>query len=186
MDQFTLNQEDTILLIIDVQDRLTPAIYDQASIISRTIVLLQAAAEMNMPVLLTEQYPRGLGATVTAIRELLAEHLPDAQNFEKLTFSACTPEFNAALAATGRKKVIIAGMETHVCVFQTTRQLLADGYQVFIARDAVSSRTQENRENGLQLMSAMGAIISNTETILLDLQKVAGTPQFKQISKLIK
>lgn len=186
LDRFCVSQDDTVLLVIDVQERLAPAIFDQEQVIAKTVILTQAAAEMNLPVLLTEQYPRGLGATVPAVAGVLAERLPTAQRFEKLAFSACTPEVSAALAATGRRKVIIAGMETHVCVFQTTRQLLAAGYDVFIARDAVSSRTVENRENGFALMAAMGAVISNTETLLFDLLKISGTPLFKAVSRLIK
>lgn len=186
LDRFAVSQDDTLLLVIDIQERLAPAIFDQERVIDRTLVLAQTAAEMNLPVILTEQYPRGLGPTVPAIAALLTERLPAAQRFEKIAFSACTPEVSAALQATGRRKVIIAGMETHVCVFQTTRQLLADGYEVFIARDAVSSRTPENRENGFALMAAMGTVISNTETLVFDLLKVSGTPLFKTVSKLIK
>lgn len=185
-DAFTVSQDDTVLLVIDIQERLAPVIHDQAQVVDKTVILAQAAAEMNLPVLLTEQYPRGLGATLPAISRVLSERLPVAQRFEKLAFSACTPEVLAALAATGRRKVIITGMETHVCVFQTTRQLLAEGYRVFIASDAVSSRTPENRANGLALMAAMGAVISNTETLVFDLLKVSGTPLFKTVSKLIK
>lgn len=180
MDRFTLNKDETILLIIDVQERLAPVIHDQATVIDRTVRLLHAAIEMDLPVLVTEQYPKGLGPTVPAIRDVLNESLPDLRPYEKQSFTAYTSDVSAALGATGRKKVIIAGMETHVCVFQTTRQLLAEGYQVFIARDAVSSRTSENRENAFQLMAAMGATITNTETILFDLVKVSGTPLFKK------
>lgn len=186
MDRYTLNQDETALMIIDIQERLAPAIFEQAGVIDRTLILTQAAAEMNLPVILTEQNPRGLGLTVSLIRELLAERLPAVKPFEKMIFSAYTEEVAAALAATGRKKVIITGMETHICVLRTVRGLLADGYQVFVARDAVSSRTAENRENGLQQMAAMGAVISNSETILFDLVSVAGTPLFKKILKLIK
>lgn len=184
--RFTVNQDDTVLLIIDIQERLAPVIYEQEQVIANTVVLAKTAAEMNLPVIVTEQYPRGLGSTVPEISTVLAENLPEAQNFAKMEFSACTPEVCAALAATGRRKVIITGMETHVCVFQTTRQLLSSGYEVFIALDAVSSRTAVNRENGLQLMAAMGAVISNTETLVFDLLEVSGTPLFKKISKLIK
>lgn len=184
--RFTVNQDDTVLLIIDIQERLAPVIYEQEQVIANTVVLAKTAAEMNLPVIVTEQYPRGLGPTIPEIATVLAENLPESQKFAKMEFSACTPEVSAALAATGRRKVIITGMETHVCVFQTTRQLLASGYEVFITRDAVSSRTAVNRENGLQLMAAMGAVISNTETLVFDLLEVSGTPLFKKISKLIK
>ncbi len=184
--RFTVNQGDTALLIIDIQERLAPVINEQEQVIANTVVLAKTAAEMNLPVIVTEQYPRGLGPTVPEISTVLAENLPTSQNFAKMAFSACTPEVNAALAATGCRKVIVTGMETHVCVFQTVRQLLAAGYEVFVARDAVSSRTAVNRENGLQLMAAMGATISNTETLIFDLLEVSGTPLFKKISKLIK
>lgn len=186
LDRFTLHKDEAALLIIDIQERLAPAIYDQETVVDRSIRLLQAAIEMELPVLVTEQYPKGLGPTVPAIRDLLAERLPHLKPFEKLSFTAYTSDVASALAANGRKKIIIVGMETHVCVFQTTRQLLSEGYQVFIVRDAISSRTSENRENAFQQMAEMGAVITNSETILFDLVKVAGSPLFKKISQLVK
>jgi nicotinamidase-related amidase len=186
LSSYTITTRDTVLLVIDIQERLAPAIDGNAQIVERAAALVQIAGLMGLPILVTEQYPRGLGPTVAPLRELLATVPGVSGTYEKLAFNALTPEVQAALAATGRRTVIITGMETHVCVFQTVRSLLAAGYKVFIAMDAVGSRTEANKQNGLQLMAAMGAVVSNLETILFDLLQVAGTPLFKQLSKLIK
>jgi nicotinamidase-related amidase len=138
---------------------------------------------MELPVLATEQYPRGLGSTVEEIKQDLPEKVVVS---EKISFDACTDEIRQALLASGRKQVIICGMETHVCVYQTVRRLLADGYEVFVAADAVGSRTVANKENALAMFRQMGAVVSNTETLIFDLLQVAGTPLFKQVSALIK
>ena len=185
-DALAVNTNDTALLIIDIQEKLAPAIVDQESIIAKTAALVQIASAMELPILVTEQYPRGLGATVPALRELLDQAPSVCGKFEKMAFSACTSEVMDALKATGRRKVIITGMETHVCVFQTVRALQADGFQCFLARDAVGSRTMANRDNGFDLIKACGGVISNVETLLFDLLQEAGTPLFKQLSKLIK
>ncbi|SMB86137.1 Nicotinamidase-related amidase [Desulfonispora thiosulfatigenes DSM 11270] len=182
MDKFTLKKDETVLLVIDIQERLVPAMKSGDQVINKTNILLQAATNLGIPVLVTEQYPKGLGKTV----EEVSKYLNQSKVFEKTSFSACIPEVVAELKGLGRKKVIIAGMETHVCVFQTVRDLLAHGYEVFVTEDAISSRTGENKQNGLNLMSHMGAVVTNTETIIFDLLKKAGTPEFKVLSKLIK
>lgn len=183
MNRFILNKEDTILMVIDIQEKLGTVMKDLDRVVKNTNILITACKEMNMPAIVTEQYPKGIGPTVSEIKENLRE---DMTIFEKNSFSACTDEVKEYLEKTGKKKVIITGMETHICVFQTTRALLNDGYQVFIARDAVVSRTDENYLNGLDMMKDAGAVISNTETIIFDLLKVSGTPEFKVLSKLIK
>lgn len=180
MDKFTLATEEALLLIIDIQERLVPAMMDGEQVIEKTNILISAAVILDFPVLLTEQYPQGLGSTVSAI---LAD---ETGKFEKMTFSGCTAQVTAAIREKGRKKIIIAGMETHVCVFQTVRDLLGLGYQVFVAADAVCSRAKENYKNALSLMREMGAVVTNTETILFDLLKESGTPQFKALSKMVK
>ena len=182
MDRFTLKREDTILFVIDIQERLVPVMKYKDQVIKNTQVLLEGAKAMNFPVLATEQYPKGLGHTVP---ELL-ERLDEEQIFSKNSFTAYTPEVQAALERLGRKKVLVTGMETHVCVFQTVRDLLRDGYQVFVVQDALASRSKENYRNGLDLMRSMGAVITNTETAIFDLLKVSGTDEFKLMSKLIK
>lgn len=182
MNKYILDREDTVLLIIDIQDRLVKPMKYAEKVIEKTKILISAAEELNMPIIYTEQYPKGLGNTVPELEEVLK----NGERFEKVEFSAYTEEVKKYIQSTGRKKVIISGMETHVCVFQTARDLLSDGYDVFIVGDGVCSREKENYLNGLSLMTDMGAVITNTETVIFDLLKKAGTPEFKILSKLIK
>lgn len=182
MDKYRLIKEESLLLVIDIQERLVPVMDYKDQVIKNTEILAKAAKEMDIPIVVTEQYPKGLGKTVPELNEVLS----DAQLFEKNVFTAYTEEVKEAIEKSGKKKIIITGMETHVCVFQTVRDLIEDGYQVFVAKDAVSSRTKMNYRNGLDLMYQVGATISNTETIAFDLLKISGTPEFKIISKLIK
>ena len=182
-EKYFLKKKDALLLVIDIQEKLVPAIYGGEEVAAKTSILVQSAQLMNIPVLLTEQYPKGLGATVDSISKVLAK---DSVISEKMSFSACTEEVTEILKQSGRKQIIIAGIETHVCVYQTVRQLLVEGYQVFLAEDAVGSRRIENKQNALEQMRDMGAVVSNTETMLFDLLEIAGTPLFKQVSKLIK
>lgn len=182
MGKYTLNKDNTILLIIDIQEKLASIMKHREGVIDNTKILITAAKEMEMPIIITEQYPKGIGPTVEEIKEVVDNVKP----FEKTSFTAYTDKIKEALDATGRKKVVITGMETHICVFQTARDLIDNGYEVFIARDAVCSRTKENFLNGLELMKEAGAVISNTEAIVFDLLKVSGTPEFKVLSKLIK
>lgn len=182
MKKFTLNREDTVLFIIDIQERLVPVMKYKDKVINNNLILLNAAKEMDIPVIYTEQYPKGLGATV----EELVVLLENGSKYEKVCFTAYIDDVKKKLLELGRKKVLITGMETHVCVFQTVRDLLSDGYEVFVLKDAVASRTKMNYLNGLELMANMGAVITNTETVAFDLLKTSGTPEFKVISKLIK
>ena len=182
MEKFTLNREDTLLLVIDIQEKLVPVIKYTDQVMKNNKILIQAANEMDFPVIATEQYPKGLGSTVTELADLL----DDENIFSKNSFTAYTEEVKEAIAALGKKKILVTGMETHVCVFQTVRDLLSDGYEVFLAKDAVASRTKSNFLNGLDLMKSLGAVITNTETAVFDLLKVSGTPEFKVMSKMIK
>lgn len=182
MDKFTLNREDTVLMVIDIQERLVPVMKYRDRVIDNNRILLTATEEMNFPVLVTEQYPKGLGRTVPELLEFVNEDYIYAKN----SFTAYIDDVKEALKSLGKKKVLVTGMETHVCVFQTVRDLIDDGYQVFIVKDAVASRTKSNFLNGLDLMESMGAVITNTETAVFDLLKVSGTPEFKRMSKMIK
>ncbi|VFU12708.1 Isochorismatase [anaerobic digester metagenome] len=181
LDKFTLNQQETLLMVIDIQERLIPPMKYGKQVIKKTNILITIAEDLGIPVIVTEQYPEGLGKTVPEVSTG-----PGAVTFAKTTFSACTAEVTSELNRLGRKKIIITGMETHVCVFQTVRDLLALGYQVFVVGDAVCSRTKENYRNALSLMSLMGAVVTNTETVFFDLMKKAATPQFRKLSQLIK
>lgn len=182
MDKFTLRREDTVLMVIDIQERLVPVMKYKDQVINNTKILITAAKEMNFPVIVTEQYPKGLGRTVPELMDLV-----DEENiFAKNSFTAYTDEVRGALQSLGKKKVIITGMEAHVCVFQTARDLIDQGYEVFLVKDGVSSRTKENYLNGLDLIQSVGGVITNTETAIFDLLKVSGTPEFKILSKMIK
>ena len=182
MEKYFLGRDEAVLLIVDIQERLVSAMKYGEKIIRNTNRLISFANNLGIPIIVTEQYPKGLGKTVSDVSNNLGESL----TYEKITFSGCTSEVTSALNGLGRKKIIIAGMETHVCVFQTVRDLLAHDYQVFVVGDAVCSRTKENYQNGLSLMLSMGAVVTNTETVFFDLMKEAGTPLFKELSKLIK
>lgn len=178
---YKLNKDDTVLIIIDFQEKLMKAMSKSEKVYKNTNLLLAAAEQMGIPVIVTEQYPQGLGATANEIKE----HLKEYRYIDKMEFSAYSG-LKQILSATDRKTILVTGSETHVCVFQTTRDLLENGYNVQVVKDAVCSRFKENHLNGLELMKDMGAVISNTETILFDLLKVAGSPEFKLISPMLK
>lgn len=177
-----LKKEETVLVLIDIQGKLAEIVDESAFIIDNIVRVVKGAKVLDLPVLWLEQYPKGLGPTVAAIAEEL-----DVQPIEKITFSAYdTPEFVAQLEATGRKKVLLAGIETHICVYQTAAQLLSNGYEVEVLADCVSSRTAGNREVGIQKMVQLGATISSVEMALFDMQRVAQGDAFKAISKIVK
>lgn len=178
--------DDSVLVVVDVQERLLAAMRpeDQATVARNVPILIRAAWVVGVPVIVTEQYPRGLGATVETVREAIPAGAPV---IEKLEFScARSSAFSAALEATGRRTVVLCGMETHVCVLQTTYDLRAQGYSVHVAADAVSSRTPDNRQIGLDLARQMGAVITSTETVTFQWVGRAGTDEFKAISRLVK
>lgn len=182
MNKFILDKDQALLMVIDIQERLVPAMNVADQVINNTNILISAAKEFKMPIITTEQYPRGLGDTVPELKA----HIDPNYVFAKTSFTAYTEEVKQAMEKLGRKKIIITGMETHICVFQTIRDLLTEGYEVFVSSDGVCSRTNENHKNGLSLIENMGAVITNTETIIFDLLKRAGSPEFKTLSKLIK
>ncbi len=179
---FTVDEDNTVLLIIDIQDRLVVVMDDREEVVGNTNKLIESSELLDIPMIITEQYRKGLGSTIKEItkeREFYA-------NIQKTTFSAYNDQLKTALKELGKKNIVVAGMETHVCVLQTVRDLVADGYQVHLATDAITSRTEANYQNGLNLMQDLGAVVSNTETILFDLLKDSNRPEFKPISKLIK
>lgn len=182
MDRFTLNREDTVLMIIDIQERLAPVMKYKDQVTANNKILIRAAKEMDIPIVVTEQYPKGLGRTIPELLELVDEK----SIYSKNSFTAYTQEVKEALSSLGKKKVLITGMEIHICVFQTARDLIRDGYEVYLVKDGVASRTKENYLNGLDLIQTLGGMITNTETVAFDLLKTSGTPEFKIISKMIK
>jgi nicotinamidase-related amidase len=175
------------LVVIDIQTRLAAAMPSAARerVLKNTAILLQAAGLLQLPVVATEQYPKGLGNTEAA----LAQHFPDGLDVVCKTCFASTGAagFNTALDAhPGRHQVILSGMEAHVCVLQTAMELLGRGYQVFVAEDAVCSRDDANRHNAMARLRQAGAVITNTESVLFEWLRDAAHPQFKAVTALIK
>lgn len=177
-----LRRNDTLLLIVDVQEKLIPVIHQGERVEANCAVLARAARELRVPFIVTEQYPEKLGATTNAVRE--AAGFPPA--IGKLLFSACTPQTLSAIESSGRKTVLLCGVEAHVCVLQTALDLRARGYDVFAARDALSSRTPENAQIGWERMLQAGAVPTSTESAIFELLEEAGTPEFKAVLPLIK
>ncbi|MBE0568192.1 MAG: isochorismatase family protein [Deltaproteobacteria bacterium] len=182
-----LNREEAVLVVIDVQERLVPAIdkelYERS--LKNIVIAVEAAGTLGIPILLTEQYPKGLGRTVARILEAM-DGKPH-ELVEKMTFSCAREErFLSALTKTGRGQVLLAGMETHVCVYQTAVDLVNSGYEVFVLDDAVSSRYPHNYRSGIEAMRDAGVRVVPMETAVFQLLKAAGTPEFKKISSLLR
>ena len=183
MDKFLLDRKEVVLVFVDIQERLAAVMADRQRVVDNCLHLIEVSKLLNIPVLLNEQYPKGLCPTVNEIREALHPYEP----LEKMTFSCCRGgSFLDGLKASGRIKVILAGMETHVCVLQTVIDLLLAGYQVHVVNDATCSRTPENFTAGVEFMRDAGAVITCTETVLFQVLEKAGTDEFKAISKRIK
>lgn len=182
--RFKLDPDRSLVLLIDVQERLAAAMDPAAfaRVEQAAVTLIEGAKLLGVPVMATEQYPRGLGAT----RQTLREVLPGAP-LEKSDFScwAAAP-VREAIEATGRTQIVISGMETHVCVYQTARDLAMAGHEPFVVSEAVLSRTPENRRLGLSLISAAGGVVTGVETVLFDWMGTANHPKFKDVSKLVK
>ena len=177
------NPEKSCLLVIDVQGRLADLMHKKKKLFKHITTMIKAAKILGVPIYWFEQYPKGLGSTKPAIKELLV----DSSYYEKLTFSACgAGDFISKLKASGKDQCIVTGIETHVCVYQTVMDLLGDGYSVKVNQQAVSSRIKSNKNLGLHNMEKAGAYITSTEMILFELMKTANNPNFRQISKLLK
>lgn len=181
MNLHRIEKDKTALLMIDIQEKLLPAMSEKESLLRNAKIVLELCKAHEIPMLATEQYPQGLGSTV----EELSGYVDRKDLYEKMTFSAFT-QVRSHLEQVGAKTVIVIGMETHVCVYQTVRDLIREGYEVLIPIDAVSSRTLQNKKVGLDLMKEMGAGLTCTETLLFDLLEHASAPNFKYFSKLIR
>jgi len=178
MSARTLDRARTALVVIDVQEAFAKAVERFDDVVAQAAILARGAQTLGLPVLVTEQYPRGLGDTVPQVREALG----DTPRLAKTVFSAARAEgFDLA----GRDQALVCGIETHVCVNQTVHDLLAGGVEVHVAVDAVGSRTAANRELGLRKMEESGAILTSVETALFELLGAAGSDEFKTIQKLV-
>lgn len=174
----TLDRARTALVVIDVQEAFAKAVDGFDAVAAQTAVLVQGAKVLGLPVLVTEQYPRGLGDTVAPVREALG----DVARLPKTVFSAVRAD---GFDLEGRDQALVCGIETHVCVNQTVHDLLGGGVETHVAVDAVGSRTAANRELGLRKMEESGAILTSVETALFELLGAAGSDEFKTIQKLV-
>ena len=183
MSPSLLFRENTGLLIVDAQEKLMGVMGNPDRVSERIIQLLQLARVFNLPVILTEQYSKWLGPTIPAVKAVLPEYRP----IEKLDFNCCNVDlFNTRLKEKALNQIILVGVETHICVFQTCVSLLQKGYTVHVPHHAVDSRTEDNWNIGLSLMKEAGAVITSTETVIFQIMKRAGTKEFKEMLKVVK
>ena len=184
MDKFKLDAEKAVLVVIDIQERLVTAMPQDVYLRMRDTVgmLVNGAGLLGIPVVTTEQYPQGIGHTVPELAEACKETV-----VEKVSFGCCgEPAFMAALKKLGRSQVILTGMETHVCVYQTVLGLLEDGYHVHLVRDAICSRNKTDFLAGVDNAARAGAVITTVETALFQMMQKSTHAQFRAVSKLIK
>lgn len=174
-----LDRSRAALVVVDVQEAFRPAVLGFEQVANNTALLVQGARALGIPVVATEQYPRGLGDTVPEV----ADHLGSADPIEKTVFSAAAAE---GFDLGGRDQVLLCGIESHVCVSQTAHDLIDRGVEVHVARDAVGSRTEENRELGLHKMEGAGAVLTSVETALFEMLREAGSDEFKAVQRLVK
>jgi nicotinamidase-related amidase len=178
-----LDANNCCLLVIDVQEKLYGVMHQKEVLADHLEKLIRAMRILEVPVMVTEQYPQGIGQTIVRLSALL-EGFPV---LSKIHFSCCgDPIFLKKFQELNRRQVLIVGIECHVCVHQTAVDLLDRGYRVQIVADGVSSRTAQNRDIGLQKMRDEGAMITSTETVVFELLKAAGSDKFREISKIIK
>ena len=184
-----LSAAESLLLVVDLQERLLPVIHDHAAVTSACVRLLRGAAIFGVPAVMTEQYPKGLGATVPEIAAAAASLDPaNLTRAEKLRFGAAeaTGWPPAGERDDGRHQVVLAGIETHVCILQTALDLISQGYRVYLAADASGSRRTFDRDVALQRLRDSGVTITTTESVLFEWCEEAGTDRFKQLRDLVK
>ncbi len=178
-----ISAQNSIGVVIDIQDKLLPHIFEHERVVANTRKLIAGLQVLDIPLIVTEQYPKGLGPTVSEIREMF----PKFETIEKMSFSCCDhPPFAAHLEEIGRMQLIISGIEAHVCVLQTVMDAVRLNYQPVVIADCISSRKPDDMTIAVERMRREGVIISTVESILFELCREAGTDTFRQISKLIK
>ncbi|MBK1669163.1 hypothetical protein CKO28_14090 [Rhodovibrio sodomensis] len=180
-----LSAREGLLVVVDMQARLVPVLADPDSLSARVQFLLRAAAQLSVPVLASEQYPKGLGHTVQEV----ADYLPEGAVVQKMTFSAMRePAFREALetGGAGRRQAVVCGAETHVCVLQTAAELVAAGYATTLVADAVGSRRASDRTAGLDRLRDLGCQVATSEMVVFEWLERAGTDAFRRLAPLIK
>ncbi len=184
MKPFLLKANQAQVLLIDMQQKLFPAIHESERLLKQSSFLLSSCSILGVPVKYTEHYPKGLGNTLAELLDCMPK---DARRFEKIHFSCwAEPGFNCFFHTEGRPQVVVAGIEAHICVFSTVIQLLDVGYDVVVASDAVGSRNPDHRDAGLETLRNAGAAVLPVESIVYQMLERAGTPAFKQILAAIK
>ncbi|MEW5936713.1 MAG: hydrolase [Candidatus Thermoplasmatota archaeon] len=174
-------REHSVLVIIDMQEKLFPRVVEKELLAENVVKLISFAQTLGIPIVLTEQYPKGLGTTIAPVRQALDDYRP----LEKVSFSCFGAEgFEEKLG--GARVLLLTGIETHVCVFQTALDALSKGYSVHVLADAVSSRTSGDKEIGIERMRDSGAIISSTEMAIFEILERAGTEEFKSVAHLLR
>lgn len=180
----TLNIEDSLLLIVDIQEKLLNAQFNKDSVLKNIQIMAETAKILEIPAVVTEQYPKGLGHTMDAVKDKLPEN---AVFFEKTTFNCCAADgFKEIIKGFNKNQIMICGMESHICVFQTADELMQLGYDVYLIEDAITSRKEWNYEQGISRMAFEGAVTDSTEMALFELLKSAKHPHFKEVQSLIK
>jgi nicotinamidase-related amidase len=178
-----LKREDAALLVIDIQGKLATLMYRQEELFANVIRMIQGAGVLGIPIIWTEQLPDKLGETLPEIKQVLEGNKP----LVKKTFSCCGDgAFLSQLQATGRRQILLTGIETHVCVYQTALDLIGAGYEVYLVRDAVSSRIEQNYHLGIERIRDAGGIPTSVEMSLFEMLGVAEGEQFKQIIQIVK
>lgn len=178
-----LNRTAAVLIMIDFQGNLARAMVDKENLFANNVRLIQGFKALNLPIMVTEQIPGKLGPTI----QQLSQELPDLKPIAKETFSCwADASFHDYLESLTRRQVVLTGIECHICVYQTALDLMANGYTVHLVTDAVSSRTPENREVGIQAIKSAGAHLTSTEMVLFELLRTAADPKAKDIFKIVK
>ncbi len=178
-----LKRSETAAVVIDVQEKLFPLIHEHELLAKNMVILIQGLKVLGIPLLVTQQYTKGLGGTIDQISQAIGDY----QHIEKMVFSCCGDEgFMDKLKKLNKKNVILTGIESHVCVMQTALDLLAEGYQPVILEDCVSSRKLNDKLAAIERVRQAGAIVSTYESILFELTEACGTETFKNIVKLVK
>jgi nicotinamidase-related amidase len=179
-----LHKEETSLLMVDLQERLLPSIDRHEAVVQNAARLLKVAELLSLPVLYTEQYPKGIGPTEAS---LLAALPKGARRYEKMNFSCCEePDFLDIFEETMRPVTVIFGTESHICVLSTTEDLLERGKKIVVAADASGSRTSDNQNMAMATLRSCGALVLPTETVVYQLLGRSGTPEFKAMLPLFK
>ena len=182
---FITQASESVLVLIDIQERLMAAMPQgvRVRVVEQIKILITAANTLSVPVVVTEQYPKGLGHTEAELKNCLKE---DVNIIEKTSFSCINADgFLTPIEESGRKQIILTGMETHICILQTALDLQQQGFQVFVVEDAVSSRAKTNQYNALQRMRNAGVIITTVESVIFEWLGDANHPEFKNLAKLI-